>query len=178
MIHLEFTAHIDTSPPIETFLCTNPNQTTSAHCIIFIMYPLRKTHLKFIIPHGCIIKRKIFFGHCLFRHGTNPYILFAVFPRTPKRLIHRGAGSHTERDAYPVYIQNIPYWPPASGLHSQCHFILDLIIHVKKLPNVPSGYSSGYNRYTYSAVPRCLYLRRMTHIYYQFIKYKLQSFLC
>ena len=131
MIHLEFTAHIDTSPPIETFLCTNPNQTTSAHCIIFIMYPLRKTHLKFIIPHGCIIKRKIFFGHCLFRHGTNPYILFAVLPRTPKRLIHRGAGSHTERDAYPVYIQNILIGLQHPVYIVNGHFILDLIIHVK-----------------------------------------------
>ena len=131
MIHLEFTAHIDTSPPIETFLCTNPDQTTSAHCIIFIMYPLRKTHLKFIIPHGCIIKRKIFFGHCFFRHGTNPYILFAVLPRTPKRLIHRGAGSHTERDAYPVYIQNILIGLQHPVYIINSHFILDFIIHVK-----------------------------------------------
>ena len=51
MIHLEFAAHIDTPPPVETLLCTDSDQTTSAHCVIFSMYPLRKAHLEFIIPH-------------------------------------------------------------------------------------------------------------------------------
>ena len=131
MIHLEFTAHIDTSPPVETLLCTDSDQTTSAHCVIFVVYPLRKTHLEFIIPHGCIIKRKIIFSHCLFRHRTNPYILFIIFPGTPKGLIHRGTGSHTERNTYPVHIQNIlvSFQHPVHIVDG--HFILDFIIHVK-----------------------------------------------
>ena len=131
MVHLKFTTHINTSPTIETLLRTNTDQATSTHSIILIMYPLRKTHLKFIIPHRCIIKRKVVFSHCLFRHGTNPYILFTIFPRTPKRLIHRSAGSYTKRNTYPVYIQNIliSFQYPVHIVNG--HFILDFIIHVK-----------------------------------------------
>ena len=80
MVHLIFTIQINTPPPIEALLRTYTNKATGTYCIFFIMYPFSKTHLKFIVPHLSIIKRKVLLRHCIFRHRTYPQFLFPFFP--------------------------------------------------------------------------------------------------
>ena len=131
MVHLIFTIQINAPPPIETFLGTYTNKATSAHCIFFIMYPFGKTHLKFIVPHLSIIKRKILLRHCIFRHRAYPQFLLPFFPWTPKRLIHRCTGCHTERNAHAIYINNI-FISLNHAVHIvNSHLILYFIIHMK-----------------------------------------------
>lgn len=51
MIHLEFAAHVDASPTVETLLGTDSDQAAGAHRVLLVMQPLRKTHLELVIPH-------------------------------------------------------------------------------------------------------------------------------
>ena len=131
MVHLIFTIQINTPPPIEALLRTYTNKATGTYCIFFIMYPFSKTHLKFIVPHLSIIKRKVLLRHCIFRHRTYPQFLFPFFPRTPERLIHRRTGCHTERNTNAIHINNI-FISLDHAVHIvNCHFILYFIIHMK-----------------------------------------------
>ena len=131
MIHLIFTIEIDTTPTIETFLCTDTNQATSTHGILFSMQPRGKTHLELIVPHLYIIKRKVFLRHGILRHRTYPQFLFAVLPRTPERLIHGCTGCYPERYTDTIYFQNILIVLQHTGNVINCHFILYLIIHME-----------------------------------------------
>lgn len=131
MIHLEFAAHIDTSPAVKTFLRTDTDQTAGAYRILFLMEPLRKTHLEFIIPHGRIVKRKILLLHGLLRHGAYPDIFLVILPGPPEGLVHRCTRRYPERHAHTVYIQDVLVRLQYPVHIVDGHLVLNLIVHVK-----------------------------------------------
>ena len=131
MVHLIFTIQINTPPTVKTFLSSYADKTTSTYCVFLIVYPFGKTHLKFIIPHLSIIKRKMFFSHSIFGHRTYPKIFLSLLPWTPKRLVHGGTSCHTERNAHTIHIKNILIGFKHAVYIVDSHLILYLIIHVK-----------------------------------------------
>ena len=178
MIHLKFTAHVDTAPAVKAFLCTDTDQAASAHRILLLVYPLCKAHLEFIIPHGSIVKREILFLHSLFRHGAHPYILFIIFPRSPERLVHGRTGRYPERNAYPVYIQNVFICFQYSVHIVDGHLVLDFIIHVKYPQTYfqiipPDIVDTHIEQYPTIFPSRERYINII-----KLVKYYFQSFLC